>query len=46
MTYNFNLGKIPISTQLIWMHEFNVENRLEGNLGLLTVSLPLSVRGQ
>lgn len=46
MTYNFNLGKLPISTQLIWMHEFNVENRLEGNLGLLTVSLPLSVRGQ
>jgi hypothetical protein len=24
------------------MHDFNVENRLEGNLGMLTVSLPLS----
>jgi hypothetical protein len=41
-TYNFNLGKIPVSTQLTWMHDFNVENRLEGNLGMLTISLPLS----
>jgi hypothetical protein len=24
------------------MHDFDVENRLEGELGLLTVSLPLS----
>ena len=22
MTYNFNLGKIPVSTQLTWMHDF------------------------
>jgi len=42
VTYNFNLGKIPVSTQLTWMHDFDVENRLEGNLGLLTVSFPLS----
>ena len=42
VTYNFNLGKIPVSTQLTWMHDFDVENRLEGNLGLLTISLPLS----
>jgi hypothetical protein len=45
MTYNFNLGKIPVSTQWMWTHDFDVENRLEGNLGLLTVSLPLSVAG-
>lgn len=42
MTYNFNLGKLPVSTQLMWTHDFDVENRLEGDLGLLTVSLPLS----
>ena len=42
MTYNFTLGKLPVSTQLTWMHDFDVENRLEGNLGMLTVSTPLS----
>jgi hypothetical protein len=42
MTYNFALGQIPVSTQLMWTHDFNVENRLEGDLGMLTVSLPLS----
>ena len=41
-TYNFSLGKLPVSTQLIWMHDFDVENRLEGDLGLLTISFPLS----
>jgi hypothetical protein len=42
MTYNFNLGDIPVSTQLIWVHDFDVENRLEGDAGFLTISLPLS----
>ena len=41
-TYNFNLGKIPVSTQLTWMHDFNVDNRLEGDLSMLTISFPLS----
>jgi len=41
MTYNFSLGKLPVSTQLTWMYDFDVENRLEGDLGLLTISLPL-----
>ena len=45
VTYNFNLGKIPVSTQLMWTHDFDVENRLEGDLGILTVSMPLSVGG-
>jgi hypothetical protein len=45
VTYSFNLGKIPVSTQWIWMHDLDVENRLEGDLALLTVSLPLSVAG-
>ena len=42
MTYNFNLGKIPVSSQLMWTHDFDVENRLKGDLGLLTISFPLS----
>jgi hypothetical protein len=45
VTYNFNLGKIPVSTQLMWTHDFDVENRLEGDFGILTVSMPLSVGG-
>jgi hypothetical protein len=46
VTYSFNLGMVPVSTQLLWMHDFDVENRLEGDLGILTVSMPLSVAGQ
>ena len=42
VTYSFNLGKIPVSTQWMWTHDFDVENRLEGDLGLLTISFPLS----
>jgi hypothetical protein len=45
VTYSFLLGKIPVSTQWSWLHEFDVENRLEGDVGLLTVSMPLSVGG-
>ena len=45
MTYAFNLGKIPVSTQWSYFHEFDVENRAEGDVGLVTVSLPLSASG-
>jgi hypothetical protein len=45
VTYTFSLGKIPVSTQWAWMHDFDVENRLEGDAGILTVSMPLSVAG-
>jgi hypothetical protein len=31
---------------LKWMHEFGVKNRLAGDAGLLTVSMPLSVPGR
>ena len=43
MTYSFNLGKLPVSTQWSYFHEFDVENRAEGDVGLITVSVPLSV---
>ena len=45
LTYGFELGKIPVSTQWTWQHEFGVENRLEGDVGMLTISMPLSVAG-
>jgi hypothetical protein len=43
VTYNFNVGKIPVSTQLVWMHDLDVKNRLKGDLTVLTISFPLSV---
>ena len=45
MTYGFNFAKIPVSTQWSWFHEFDVENRATGDVGMLTVSLPLSAPG-
>jgi hypothetical protein len=46
MTYGFALGRIPVRTELKWMHEFGAKNRLAGDAGLLTVSVPLSVPGR
>ena len=43
ITYTLICGKIPISTELKCFREFDVENRTEGNAGMLTASLPLSV---
>ena len=43
MTYTFECGKIPVTTQLEWMHEFDVKNRAEGDMGLLNISMPLSI---
>jgi hypothetical protein len=45
MTYSFNLAKIPVSTQWSYFHEFDVENRPEGDVGMLTVTVPLSAPG-
>ena len=42
VTYTFMCGKIPVSTELKYFREFDVENRATGNAGFLTVSLPLS----
>ena len=43
---NFQLGKIPVSTSLKYFHEFDVQNRLEGDAGFFTLTMPLSVAGQ
>ena len=42
VTYTFMCGKIPISTELKYFREFDVENRLTGNSGFLTITVPLS----
>jgi hypothetical protein len=43
LTYSFSLGKIPVSTQWSYFHEYHVENRVDGDAGLLTISMPRSV---
>lgn len=39
----FLCGKIPVSTEVKYFHEFVVENRVQGDAGFVTVSLPLPV---
>jgi len=41
INYSFSLGKIPISTNLRYLKEFNVRNRLDGQAALLTLTVPL-----
>ncbi|HEY5831331.1 MAG TPA: transporter [Hyphomicrobiaceae bacterium] len=41
LTYNFALGTVPVATSVRWLHEFDAKNRLEGNAGFLTVTIPL-----
>ena len=41
MTYNFGLGKIPVSTSARVYREFDAENRLQGTAGWLTMAIPL-----
>jgi hypothetical protein len=40
--FSFALGKIPVSGNLRYFHEFDVENRLEGDAGYLNFVIPLS----
>jgi len=42
---NVQLGPVPVAVSLRYFHEFNVKNRLEGDAGWLTVSIPLWVPG-
>jgi len=41
VTYTFEVGKIPVITQLEYMHEFEAVNRAEGDMGMLNVTMPL-----
>jgi len=41
MTYNFALGKIPVSTSARVYREFDAENRLQGTAGWPTMAIPL-----
>lgn len=41
LTYSFVLGKVPISTEWKYFHEFDTENRVEGDGGFVNISMPL-----
>ena len=43
---NFQLGQVPVAMSLRYFHEFNARNRLEGDAGWLTISIPLWVPDQ
>ncbi len=38
---NLQIGEIPVSTQLRWFHEFNADNRLEGDSVVFQLLVPL-----
>ncbi|MDO9440510.1 MAG: transporter [Beijerinckiaceae bacterium] len=42
LTYNFQLGKVPVLTSVRFLREFNAKNRLAGNAGIFTLTIPLS----
>jgi hypothetical protein len=41
LTYNFQLGSVPVLTSVRWLHEFNVKNRLQGDAVFATLTIPL-----
>jgi len=46
LDYTFKIGKTPIVTNLRYMHEFGVENRMKGDVGFLNFAIPLSVASE
>jgi len=43
LDYTFKIGKTPVVTNLRYLHEFGVENRLKGDVGFLNFVVPISV---
>lgn len=41
LTYNFQLGNVPVLTSVRWLHEFNATNRLQGDSVFATLTIPL-----
>lgn len=41
LTYNFQLGNVPILASVRWLHEFNARNRLQGDAAFATLTIPL-----
>jgi len=43
LDYTFKIGKMPVVTNVRYLHEFGVENRMKGDVGFLNVAIPISV---
>lgn len=41
LNYDFTIGQLPVFTSLKWVHEFEATNRLEGDMGFATITIPL-----
>lgn len=41
INYNFTMGQVPVSTSLRYFKELDVNNRLKGDAGLLSINIPL-----
>ena len=41
LTYNFQLGTRHIFTSVRWLHEFKATNRMAGDAGFITVTVPI-----
>ena len=41
LNYDFAVGQLPVFTSVKWIHELEATNRLEGDMGFLTVTVPL-----
>lgn len=41
LNYDFAIGQLPVITSLKWIHEFESTNRLEGDMGFATITIPL-----
>ncbi|MCG5233828.1 transporter [Xanthobacter oligotrophicus] len=40
LTYNFQVKDVPVLTSVRWLHEFDTENRLEGDAFFATLTIP------
>ena len=41
LTYNFQLGTRRVFTSVRWLHEFKATNRMAGDAGFITVTVPI-----
>lgn len=46
VNYNLQIGQLPVATSLRWYHEFDVENRLEGDAVYFQATMPLVFPGR
>ena len=46
VNYNLQIGQLPVATSLRWYHDFDVENRLEGDAFFFQATMPLVFPGR